>query len=436
MDAVTQIVTDSIAVGMVSTDLNSEDVLRTAVRARRHGHPLLVTYYESNSVVRAAEQLGAEVVHPETTNPVAEDLQRALVSAARERGYPGLVYHDDGGPLDLEACAAAASQTDSYLVETSSITQARPEEDPGVLVAIPAYNEADTIGEIVEEARRYADSVLVVDDGSADETSERADEAGASVVEHDRNKGYGAALKTVFREANQWNPDHLVVIDGDGQHDVSDVPKLVSVQREEGANLVIGSRFGDGDSNGMASYRRFGLEAINLSTNVCLKLLGSQGLIRDTQSGFRAYDSKVVETLAADDTIGEGMSASLDIVFHVLRHGYDIQEVGTTIDYDVDDASTQNPLSHGYGLVGGIMETIGHERPLSTLGVPGFVCTFLGFGFGYWTITNYFVSGSFPVGLGVTTALFVLVGLLTCFTAVILYALKSYLGSRLDQVSA
>ena len=428
-------VTNEIAVGVVSTDLNGEDVLRTAVRARKHDHPLLVTYYEANSVVRAAEQLGAEIVHPETTHQLTEDFKRVLVSAARGRGYPGLVYHDTDEPIDLEACVAAVSQSDAYLIEASSVTQARLDEEPGVLVAIPAYNEADTIGQVVEEASLYADSVLVVDDGSADETARRAAEAGASVVQHDRNRGYGAALNTVFREANQWNPDHLVVIDGDGQHDVSDVPKLVSVQREEGAGLVIGSRFGDGASNGMAAYRRFGLEAINLSTNVCLKLLGNEGIIRDTQSGFRAYDSSLVGSLAADNTIGEGMSASLDIVFHAIRNRHDVEEVGTTIDYDVDDASSQHPVSHGYGLVGGIMQTIGHERPLSTLGIPGFACTFLGFGFGYWTITNYVVSGSFPVGLGVTTALFVLVGLLTCFTAVILYALKSYLGNRLDQVS-
>lgn len=429
----TQVLTNEIAVGVVSTDLNSEAVIRTVVRARRHDRPVLVTYYAPNPVVEAVERLGAEVVHPETTRPTGEDLRDALARAARERGYPGVVYHGDADePLDLEATSSSAAETDDYLIETGSVSRTRPEQDPAVLVAVPAYDEAETVGSVVEAASEYADSVLVVDDGSDDATARRAEEAGALVVEHDRNRGYGAALKTVFREAETLNPDHLVVIDGDGQHDVSDVPKLVDTQRETDANVVIGSRFGEGDSRGMAAYRRFGLEVVNLSTNVCLRLLGNRGTIRDTQSGFRAYDAAAIETLAADDTIDEGMSASLDIVFHAVRHGHEVEEVGTTIDYEVDDANTRNPFRHGYGLVGGIMQTIGHERPLSMLGLPGFACTFLGFAFGYWTITDYFGSGSFPVGLGVTTALFVLVGLLACFTAVILYALKSYLGGRLE----
>lgn len=422
---------------MVSTELNSEAIIRTVVRARQHDYPVLVTYYGANSTVRAVEQLGAEVVHPPTAHPTAENLKRSLVSAARERGYPGLVYHGNPEePLNMEACAAAASETDTYLIESDSVTRPRPIDEPGILVAIPAYNEAETIGQVVEEADQFADAVIVVDDGSTDATTRRAEEAGAFVVRHDQNRGYGAALKTVFREANLWNPDHLVVIDGDGQHDVGDIPRLVSVQQEDDANIVIGSRFGDGDARGMAAHRRLGLEVINLLTNVSMQLFGSQNTIRDTQSGFRAYDSMAIETLATDDTIDEGMSASLDIVFHALRNGHDIQEVGTTIDYEVDDPSTEHPFRHGYGLVGGILQTVGHERPLSMLGVPGFICTFLGIGFGYWTITDYLTSGDFAVGLGVTTALFVLVGLLTCFTAVILYALKSYLGTRLSDVPA
>ena len=77
-------------------------------------------------------------------------------------------------------------------------------------------------------------NVLVIDDGSDDDTADRAKEAGATVIEHEVNSGYGAALKTTFVEAHRLGVDHLVILDGDGQHDASDIPKLVAEQQRVG----------------------------------------------------------------------------------------------------------------------------------------------------------------------------------------------------------
>jgi len=93
-----------------------------------------------------------------------------------------------------------------------------------VLAAIPAYNEEAAIADVVTETKQYADLVLVIDDGSSDDTVLLAKEAGATVIEHEENGGYGAALRTAFREANRRRADHLVILDGDGQHDPSDIP--------------------------------------------------------------------------------------------------------------------------------------------------------------------------------------------------------------------
>ena len=108
----------------------------------------------------------------------------------------------------------------------------------------------------------YADCVLVIDDGSTDETVTRAYETGATTIEHERNWGYGAALRTAFEEAARRDADHLVVLDGDGQHNPSDIPRLVAEQERGDAEIVIGNRFVDGHESTIPLYRRLGLRAI------------------------------------------------------------------------------------------------------------------------------------------------------------------------------
>ena len=242
-------------------------------------------------------------------------------------------------PSETTAGAAAATATPA---------------DASVIVGIPAYNAAGTVGDVVSAALPHADLVLVVDDGSRDETAERAAAAGAEVVSHEENGGYGAALKTIFTEAAERGVDCLVVLDADGQHDTADIPRLVAARERAAADVVIASRFAEGGTTDAPLYRRFGLAVINLLTNVSLGTLRS-GRISDTQSGFRAYSARAVASLAEDDSIGDRMEASLDILYHVRGLGYDVTEVGTTITYDVEQASSDDPLSHGLELVSAIL---------------------------------------------------------------------------------
>ncbi|WP_372910300.1 glycosyltransferase family 2 protein [Salinigranum sp.] len=248
----------------------------------------------------------------------------------------------------------------------------------GVIVAMPAYNEAGTVGEVVAAVRPHADLVLVVDDGSADDTAAEAERAGALVVSHPANRGYGGALKTIFTEAAARDAAHLVVIDADGQHTVADIPRLVAAQVETGANVVIGSRFVEGAATDAPLYRRLGLWVINALTNLSLGAYRPDQRLTDAQSGFRAYDAVVTRSLAAAETIGDCMAASLDILYHVHRHGHSVAEVGTTITYDVEHANSQNPLTQGFDLVSAIVATTVRDRPLFALGVPGAMATALG----------------------------------------------------------
>jgi len=233
----------------------------------------------------------------------------------------------------------------------------------GVIVGIPVYNEAATIAEVVTGALAHADEVVVVDDGSDDPTRTVASAAGATVVVHEQNRGYGAALGTIFRYARDRGASQLVVLDGDGQHDIDDIPNLLGTQRETGAEIVTGSRFGTPEGSEVPAYRQVGLAVINLLTNASLRLGYSYRPISDTQCGFRAYDRRAVETLANGSDVGAGMGASLDILFEAAREGYEVAEVPTEIDYDVEDANTQNPVRHGLGLLVSLFVTLCRDRP-------------------------------------------------------------------------
>jgi glycosyltransferase involved in cell wall biosynthesis len=248
----------------------------------------------------------------------------------------------------VDSAAAPSERTVGAAAATAT-----PDAAP-VIVGIPAYNAAGTVGDVVSAALPHADVVLVVDDGSRDATAERAAAAGAEVVGHEENGGYGAALKTLFSEAVERGADCLVVLDADGQHDTADIPRLVAAREDADADVVIASRFADGGATDAPLYRRFGLGVINLLTNVSLGTLRS-GRITDTQSGFRAYSPRALASLAEDDSIGDRMDASLDILYHVRGLDYDITEVGTTITYDVEQASSDDPISHGLELVSAIV---------------------------------------------------------------------------------
>ncbi|MUW13233.1 glycosyltransferase [Halorubrum sp. CBA1125] len=353
-----------------------------------------------------------------------DEISEYLNVHADARSDPGLIIPEDSAvKLDIEASVEAAA---SESFTTTAVTE--PEtKDVEVLIGIPAYNEANAIADVVTEAQNYADEVLVVDDASQDETAELARDAGATVVEHGSNKGYGGALKTVFEEADIRDADHLSILDGDGQHDPSDVPAAVRTQKADDVDIVIGSRFVDGSETDLPLYRRVGLTVVNVLTNVSMGVIRRKSWVNDTQSGFRTYNRHAIESLSEDDSIGEEMSASTDILYHAHEHGYDFEEIGTTIDYDVEDPSSHNPVSHGLTLVGNILTTIERKRPILILGVPGFLSSFVGLGFVYWTLSNYISSGTFPLGLATTSGFLILVGIFTCFTAIILHSLNTHL---------
>src|SRR2546430_17353163 len=128
--------------------------------------------------------------------------------------------------------------------------------DSKILVAIPAFNEGPTIGSVVLKARQFASEVIVVDDGSADDTAETAALAGAHVIHHARNLGKGLAIRSAWLYAREHSPEALVLLDGDHQHNPNDIPRLVETIFSGKSDVVIGVRWGK--TSGMPMYRRMG----------------------------------------------------------------------------------------------------------------------------------------------------------------------------------
>lgn len=423
-DVTTDEIVERVAVGVVATGENTDSVVRTVIRAIDHGYDVLVTYYETPELesVRLAKKLGATVVHPGVADPDEKTLRNGLAVAADSRSLSGVLFQSEScDRIDFERTAKRFAEASASVVETVAEI-----EQSDVLLGIPAYNEEGTIADVVEEARQHVDRVVVVDDGSTDATVEHAREAGAEVVQHEQNRGYGAAIKSVFKEARRRNATQLVVLDGDGQHDPADIPALTSKQQESAADIVIGSRFaGDGETD-MPVYRRFGLWMVNVLTNMSMGIIRPRFRVGDTQSGFRVYSKRAVETLADESSINDRMSASTDILYCAQKYNLDIAEVGTTIQYDVENASSHDPFSHGMLLINNILKTFERERPVTMLGIPGLLVTFIGIGFGYWTFLNYITTNTFPIGLAIIATLFTIIGILSCFTSIILHSLNTH----------
>jgi glycosyltransferase involved in cell wall biosynthesis len=260
----------------------------------------------------------------------------------------------------------------------STIETGQQLSNADIVIGIPAYNEAETIASVVREAPGSASEVIVVDDGSDDRTATEAREASATVISHPENQGYGAALETIFETAYERDADHLVVVDADGQHDPADATELVVTQRASEAEIVVGSRALGGSQSDTPLYRRVGLAVINTIVGASLWLGYSSPRVRDTQSGFRAYNAGAIESLACQVSLSDGMDASVDILFHAASEGYEFTEVPVDVTYDVVEANTHNPVVHGAVLVRNVLGKVFTERPLRMLGIPGAICLLFG----------------------------------------------------------
>ncbi len=171
-----------------------------------------------------------------------------------------------------------------------------PSSEVRPVVLLPAYNEAAHLAQILEQIREVVPEfeLVVVDDGSTDSTARVAAAAGARVLRHPFNLGYGGALQTGYKDAVQRGVRLLVQLDSDGQHDPSGIPKLLEPVEKGDCDLVIGSRFIETTDYHMGCLRRFGRNFFRFVGRL-------SGLdVRDPTSGFQAMNHRVLRAYVGD----------------------------------------------------------------------------------------------------------------------------------------
>ncbi len=288
---------------------------------------------------------------------------------------------------------------------------------PRIVVGMPAFNEEKYIGSIVLQVRQHADQVIVVDDGSTDRTARVAELAGASVVKHGVNKGYGNAIRSLLAEAKKQNADILVILDADSQHNPEDIPSLVKAV-SGGADVVIGSR--EMQENKIPAYRRIGQKVLTKLTHIA-----SRRKLSDTESGFRAYSRKAIDSLELKEG---GMAISSEIVSAAAAKGLKIAEVPISVTY-TKDSSTLNPIAHGLGVLNRIMVMISERRPLLVFGTCGAIFMFFGLVLGVLVVRVLQSEQVLQVGSALMSMLFITVGMLSIFTGFILSVLVRRIGN-------
>ena len=288
------------------------------------------------------------------------------------------------------------------------------------LVCIPEFNEEKTIGEVVEKSLHYADKVIVCNDGSSDNTEEKAKEKGATIINHKKNLGYGTAIITLFEEARKQNAEIMITLDGDGQHNPEQIPTLVSALTENNVDVVIGSRFLDNKTNS-PGYRKTGIKIITSASN-----LGTNFKVSDSQSGFRVYSKNAIDVIHPTE---EGMAVSTEILLKASNKGLSVAEVPITISYK-GETSTHRPVPQGISVLMNTLKFISVKHPITFYGIPRTALVIAGLVFGILFLDEYLNNQTIFYGSLLGAIILFLVGAILLATAVILYSMATLMSER------
>lgn len=179
---------------------------------------------------------------------------------------------------------------------------------------IPAFNEEKRIKEVIKKTKKYVDKVIVIDDGSTDKTTEVSKKSGAEVISYKNNKGKGYATKIGLKKAISLNPDIIIFLDADGQHNPEYISYFIKAI-EDGADYVCGFR----DLSEYPFNRKIGNWGLKVLTN----LLCPTGIM-DTECGFRAFNLRAAKKL---DLKSERYEVEMDFAFNAWKNKFKIKQI-------------------------------------------------------------------------------------------------------------
>ena len=287
------------------------------------------------------------------------------------------------------------------------------------LVCIPAFNEELYIQDVIKKSLPHVDKVVVCDDGSTDNTAKIAREAGAIVITQ-TNQGYGAAISSLFEYSRKENAQIMVTLDGDGQHNPSQIPLLIDAILTHNVDVAIGSRFLD-DSTKASGYRKTGIKIITSTSNY-----GTNFKVSDSQSGFRAYSKDAIDAIHPTE---QGMSVSTEILLKISNKGLSIAEVPITISYE-GDTSEQHSVSHGVGVLANTIKYVSIKHPLQFYGIPGLGLIVAGIVLGGIFLDRYLNDSTVFYGSLMGSVVLFLLGAILSVTAIILFSMANLIRDR------
>ncbi|MGB9979348.1 glycosyltransferase family 2 protein [Methanobacterium sp.] len=226
------------------------------------------------------------------------------------------------------------------------------------ITIIPAYNEEKAIKSVVRCALKYSD-VLVVDDGSSDNTYNLAKSAGAKIVKHEKNMGKGAAIKSGIKKALNNDYDALILLDGDGQHNPDCIPSFIS--NMDSNELVIGSRFINGTPENMPVGRKL---SNKITTNLIKFVTGYR--LTDSQSGFRAISRDAAGLfldIKYDDYVYES-----EMIYKASEHEIKVSEAPIPCTYG--DEKSYVTKVHALKYILFIIGLLGRKFKIRVVGSP------------------------------------------------------------------
>lgn len=216
-----------------------------------------------------------------------------------------------------------------------------PDRQPKTWIVVAAFNEAAVIREVVEDLRRHFRNIVVVDDGSSDQTATQANLAGATVLRHPINRGQGAALQTGISFALQQGAEFFVTFDADGQHDPEDAESLLTPLLDGTAQAVLGNRFSE-HSDSVPPARR-----VLLKCAVIFSRLTSGARLNDAHNGLRAFSRQMAGHI---DITLDGMAHASEIADQIHRSGLPYTERPVRIAYTDHSQQKGQSWSAAFGI--------------------------------------------------------------------------------------